>query len=51
MLKENLSVMDMAAIAIARENKLPIKVFSIHKPGNFAEVLQDRGLFTLIIDE
>ena len=47
-LKDNLSVMDMAAIAIARENDLPIKVFSIREPGNFARVLNDQGLFTLI---
>ena len=40
--------MDMAAIAVARENNLPIKVFSIKKPGNFAQVLQDKGEFTII---
>ncbi len=47
-LKDNLSVMDMAAIAIARENNLPIKVFSIKDQGNFAKVLKGEGLFTLI---
>lgn len=47
-LKDNLKVMDMAAIAIARENNLPIKVFSIKKRGNFAKVLQDQGEFTII---
>lgn len=47
-LKENLKVMDMAAIAVARENNLPIKVFSIKKRGNFAQVLQGRGEFTII---
>lgn len=47
-LKDNLKVMDMAAIAVARENELPIKVFSINKRGNFAKVLQDQGEFTLI---
>ncbi|GAB4170307.1 MAG: hypothetical protein Tsb006_7950 [Rickettsiaceae bacterium] len=47
-LRDNLKVMDMAAIAVARENELPIKVFSIKKRGNFAKVLQDQGEFTLI---
>lgn len=47
-LKDNLKVMDMAAIAVARENNLPIKVFSIKQRGNFAKVLQDQGKFTVI---
>jgi len=47
-LTHNLKVMDMAAIAVARENNLPIKVFSIKKRGNFAKVLQDQGEFTVI---
>lgn len=47
-LKDNLNVMDMAAIAIARENNLPIKVFSIKNQGNFAKVIKDNGLYTLI---
>lgn len=47
-LKNNLAVMDMAAIAVARENKLPIKIFSIKKKRNFAHVLQDKGEFTRI---
>ncbi|MGC0371646.1 MAG: hypothetical protein DGJ47_000339 [Rickettsiaceae bacterium] len=47
-LKDNLRVMDMAAIAVARENKLPIKVFSIKEKGNFAKILQNQGKFTLI---
>jgi len=38
----------MAAIAVARENNLPIKVFSIKESGNFARVLQDKGEFTII---
>ena len=41
--------MDMAAIAVARENELPIKVFSIKERGNFAKVLQDQGKYTLIM--
>lgn len=44
----NLKVMDTAAIALARDNKLPIVVFSIHKPGAFAEVVRGSGRFTTI---
>lgn len=47
-LKDNLKVMDMAAIAVARENNLPIKVFSLKERGNFAKVLQGKGEFTII---
>ena len=47
-LKYNLRVMDLAAIAVAKENYLPIKVFSIKERGNFSKVLQDKGSFTLI---
>jgi uridylate kinase len=47
-LKDNLKVMDMAAIAVARENELPIKVFSIKQRGNFAKVIKNQGEFTLI---
>ncbi len=44
----NLQVMDTAAIAVARENKLPIRVFSIKEQGNFARVIQDKGEYTTI---
>ncbi len=47
-LKDNLKVMDMAAIAVARENELPIKVFSIKEPGNFAKAIKNQGNYTLI---
>jgi uridylate kinase len=50
-LKNNLKVMDMAAIALARENELPIKIFSIKEKGNFAKVLKAEGNFTKIQGE
>jgi len=50
-LRDNLKVMDMAAIAVARENNLPIKVFSIKKRGNLAAVLKGEGESTTIIGE
>jgi len=50
-LRNNLNVMDMAAIALARENKLPIKVFSIKEKGQFAKVLRSEGNYTKIHGE
>lgn len=50
-LNHNLNVMDMAAIALARENNLPIKVFSIKKKGEFAKVILSEGNYTKIHGE
>jgi uridylate kinase len=50
-LTEDLGVMDHAAISLARENAIPILVFSIYKPGAFAEVLSGEGCFTLVQNE
>lgn len=51
MLNKNLNIMDMAAIALAKENDLPIKVFSIKKQGEFAKVIKGDGEFTKIQGE
>lgn len=49
-LARDLQVMDAAAISLARENHIPIVVFSLHKPGAFAEVMRGEGAFTIIRD-
>jgi uridylate kinase len=49
-LSRDLAVMDASAISLARENGLPIVVFSIHAPGAFAEVMAGRGRFTVVTD-
>ncbi|TQF79423.1 UMP kinase [Elioraea sp. Yellowstone] len=49
-LARDLGVMDASAISLARENGLPIIVFSIHAPGAFADVLRGRGTFTIVTD-
>lgn len=49
-LTRNLQVMDTAAIALMRENLVPIVVFSIHNPGAFAEVVDGGGRFTVIAE-
>jgi uridylate kinase len=47
-LLKNLKIMDASAIALARDNNLPLVVFSLHAPGGFAEVLSGRGKFTIV---
>jgi uridylate kinase len=47
-LGRDLRVMDASAISLARENNIPILVFSIHNPGAFADVVTGIGRFTLI---
>jgi uridylate kinase len=50
-LSRDLAVMDTSAIALCRENKVPIVVFDLHRPGAFAEVVLGRGLFTIIAND
>ncbi len=45
---KNLAVMDTAAFALARENKIPIVVFALKAPGAITAALEGRGLFTLV---
>ncbi|MFQ5765806.1 MAG: UMP kinase [Rhodospirillales bacterium] len=47
-LTRDLKVMDASAIALARENEVPILVFSIHNPGELADVVFGGGTFTMI---
>lgn len=49
-ISQDLAVMDTSAIAIARENKMPIIVFSILKENGFAEVLEGKGKYTIITE-
>jgi uridylate kinase len=47
-LKQNLKIMDGAAIALARDNRIPIIVFSIKSQGSLALELQGQGASTTI---
>lgn len=47
-LAKDLQVMDATAIALCRENNLPILVFNLHEAGAFARVLSGEGLYTII---
>ena len=47
-LANDLGVMDASAISLARENNIPILVFSIYSPGEFAKVLCGEGRSTIV---
>ncbi|AZQ67547.1 UMP kinase [Silicimonas algicola] len=47
-LRKNLRVMDASAIALARDNKLPIIVFSLDEPGGFRGILSGQGTYTTV---
>src|SRR3546814_8696378 len=49
-LRHDLKVMDASAISLARENHIPILVFSIHNNGAFADVVRGEGRFTIITE-
>jgi uridylate kinase len=47
-LADNLKVMDASAIALCRDNGIPIVVFNIREPGNLARVLAGEGKATIV---
>ncbi len=47
-LSDDLRVMDASAISLARENNIPILVFSIQNSGGFQRVLNEEGAFTIV---
>ena len=49
-LNKGLAVMDVAAVALARENSIPIVVFSIHEKGAFARIMVGEGRATIVRD-
>ena len=48
-INKNLAIMDTAAFALARENQIPIIVFSILSEGAIRSALDGRGRFTLVV--
>ena len=45
---KNLKVMDSTAFTLSQENKLPIVVFNMNKPGNLLKVIKGNKIGTLI---
>jgi uridylate kinase len=50
-LADDLRVMDASAVALCRDNNIPIVVFSIREPGNLARVLAGEGTATVIAND
>jgi uridylate kinase len=50
-LAQDLRVMDASAIALMRDNGIPIVVFSIRERGNLLRVLHGEGVFTTIASD
>ena len=50
-LADNLKVMDASAVALCRDNEIPIVVFSIREQGNILKVLAGTGVSTVVKSE
>ena len=50
-LADDLKVMDAGAVALCRDNNIPIVVFSIREKGNLARVLSGQGVQTIVTNE
>lgn len=47
-ISKNLKIMDMTAFTLCKENKLPIIVFDMNKPGNLLKLVEGEQIGTLI---
>lgn len=50
-IEKGLNVMDIAAVALTRENRIPIVVFSIHEQGGLAAIVKGRGRSTVVREQ
>jgi uridylate kinase len=50
-LSEDLRVMDASAVALCRDNNIPIVVFNIRERGNLVRVLDGGGTATIVQNE
>jgi uridylate kinase len=50
-LSDNLKVMDATAVALCRDNNIPIVVFNVREQGNLARVLGGGGVATIVQNE
>ena len=46
--KKKLSVMDMTAFTLCKENNLPISIFNINKPGNLLKLVSGKNIGTKV---
>jgi uridylate kinase len=50
MVKKDLKVMDMTAVTLCRENKLPILVFNMNRQGNFKRLVMGEQVGTTVLE-
>jgi uridylate kinase len=50
-LQKDLKVMDMTAFALCRDNKLPIMVFDLERPGNIQRAVSGEPVGTTVVSE
>lgn len=50
-ISRQLKVMDTSAVALARENNIPIIVFSQHEPDSLAQIVSGKGNYTIVKKE
>jgi uridylate kinase len=50
-LSQDLKVMDASAVALCRDNNIPIVVFNVREEGNLARVLDGGGTATIVQNE
>jgi uridylate kinase len=50
-LADDLKVMDASAVALCRDNDIPIVVFNVREQGNLARVLRGEGIATIVQTE
>ena len=50
-LSDDLRVMDASAVALCRDNNIPVVVFNIRERGNLARVLAGEGIATIVRNE
>ncbi len=50
-LEQDLKVMDGAAVALCRDNRIPIKVFNLLVAGNIRRVVEGADIGSLVVDE
>jgi len=49
-LRNNLKVMDASAIALCRDNNMPLVVFALNEPGGFRGIMAGKGRYTIVHD-
>jgi uridylate kinase len=50
-LGDNLKVMDASAVALCRDNNIPIVVFNIREQGNLARIVAGEGVATIVTNQ